>query len=92
MKEVAKVILAIFYKLPLVFSFHSANSDQDFILPYSTYSTSCKAVEFWRIQVVFVAEVSKYFKCLNSPTYSMIFDQLFEEITVAVQLYSLCCE
>lgn len=36
---------------------------------------------------MFVAEVSKYFRCLNSPTYSRIFDQLFEENIVAVQLY-----
>jgi len=39
---------------------------------------------------VFVAEVSKYLKWLSSPTYSMILGQLFEEKTVAVQLYSLC--
>lgn len=34
-----------------------------------------------------VAEVPKYFRCLNSPTYSRIFDQLFEENIVEVPLY-----
>lgn len=52
MKEIAKVIVAIFLINCLSLSFfflYSDNSDQGFILPYTTY---LKRVEFRRIQVV----------------------------------------
>lgn len=93
MREIAQVMLAIFYKLPLAFFFFTPLTMIQLLFFHIVHIPQhVKRVEFRRIQVVFVAELSKYFKCLSSPTYSMIFGQLFEENTVAVQLYSLCCE